>query len=842
MAKIVSKDGKTIIKGIPDEVFDRPDFDTYANALLSNVERTSSPGEYNYTDVKDIAQAKARSIDERRPSSLAGAPEERAAEQQNREVTGYQRMMGIGEPMPSTGKGLTDAFMREAGGPLAATGAGALAGSVVPGLGTVAGAGLGLASYGVTELLSPAVKKIIERLGGSAMDVNELENAIADSLGMKNPEDYTPAEKLVQAGTQGAVEAGKFISGANLIGQAGQLIPGAQALQGINPAYLPFTNPANFAEALTRGAQTLTAMPGTQVASEAVSSMAAEGGRQFAESRDWGPILTAVTSLGAGVLGDLSTSAIMDLAGMTRDLMRAKNIDVPEAAQEIINQAKARGVDMLLSDFKPSSVSASDRRTMRELFSRGTRGMRYDVQQPQRERLVENLASEFGVDANDPDLYKHLEDVASSFYKKRDAEFSAANTVKEEIIDRLSETGQDVDVSDTIKYIDNEIARLANSGSRVFRPIRENVDRWAAAVANGDSAFLRDEAKDLLGKNNRIIDDVAKKLDNWANSIDEGRNLDFIRDEIDQIRTVGPNTYKPVINELLKRKAVLEGKDLRQLELERESLRGIFSSEALENIRSEGDTVMNNVYKSLRGDMDKYIGQYGDAGDLEKFEEAMGELKTLTDDFTAEGIQDLMANRKTPSKTIEKILINSNPDVIRELYRRLPPEGQSAARSAMIAKMLEDYTKVGREAKSPTALAANIKKYAGQHGVLFSQEDGVHLETIGKILDRTSRSEREFLVKDLYPGEGLPGVTRLVTGVVARNPITAIPALLATASGRGWVIRQMEKPELRDLMLKYDSLPGRRASSLEGDEILKRMSEILSGYAQAEERSQQGEQ
>lgn len=657
----------------------------------------------------------------------------------------------------TTIKGVIDSFAREIG-PTA----------VAAAIGLPVAAAERLTSYitpGIADFINEKLN--LEGTKWEQMNSQEMYDYIHDKLGLEKPD--TAAEKIAATGGKAGAETLGAVGTGQLLGTAGQLMQGATPLQGVNPAYLGATNPANFSQNLQAGGELLSSKAGTQVVGGIGSGVGAESGSQAAEAMELGPIASTLMTLGGAIVGDLSATKLADMSNAVADLMQARGMSLPEATQEIINQAKARGVDVLLSDFKPKRIDAEDRRTIREIMSGGTRRTRFDVQAPQRETLVKNIASEFDVDIDNPNVSQNLENVAQDFFSKREAELTNFTNAKNEVIQTLSESGDSVPTPTANALIEEKIADLQRIDNPQNNPIEKALESWKTRFSD-----LPDNEAD---KTLETIEDLRRDLSQAFTGIEGGP-------------------------------------------------------------RDRGQKIADDLYLALRKDMNEYIKAADPTGaQFAKFDDSMSGLSNLMEDFSTEGISSLMNNKDTPISAIESIIINGKPDVIRRVYSKLTPEGQNSARSAMIAKMIEDSTSGAN--LSPNKFANKIKQYSGQNGVLFSQEDGVHLPAIKKILDRTSRAERDALGRDIIPGEGIPGVTRLVTGMVARNPITAIPTMLATKATGSWLLRHMEDPPLRDLLLKYDALPNRARSGLAGDELLKRMSEMVVGYTKAEESANQ---
>ena len=606
-----TKDGKVRIKNVPLELLQD---DIMRKALGENVRRAAGDGEYNFLDVQGIASEEAKRVSEETPGSLA------PTQQQKEEI-----MFQPPEPEEptTTAKGILDSFIQEAG-PM----------SAVAGLSLLATGATGATVFGLgakgAEFLN---EKLGFEEGEGIADPLAAGRKFLESIGFDEDPD-TMWERIAAGAGVGVDEAITAILSGNVLKAVGTGIQGLKNIPKIGQKI----------GGLAQKAGTLfSEKAGTQIVGGIGGGAGAQGGAEFAEYKDLGPVMSTVATLGGAVLGDITTTQLANIAGKVQDLARATGRSVPEAAQEIIDKAKNEGIDIVLSDIKPQDLVAETKRNVREMLPGGTARVRHDVQTPQRRRALENIANKYGVDINDPNVDKHLSNTADEFFAQRDSQLTAFTSERDRVFKNVQSQGaSEVDVSKTVDLIDSEVNRIANLGDKLYKPVREGVPKWKIAIDNGDSVFLREEAKKLISSDLPQFNNAASKLVDWANAIDEGRNLTFINRELEEVLTSGENSYKPVIDELLKRKHEIEGKDLTQIESLRESLGGKFSDPSLQNIRTEGDKVINSVYSSLREDMGTHVRNVVGEQGFHDFEEAMSGLSTLSDDFDSTVLSSLM--------------------------------------------------------------------------------------------------------------------------------------------------------------------------------------------------------
>ena len=75
---------------------------------------------------------------------------------------------------------------------------------------------------------------------------------------------------------------------------------------------------------------------------------------------------------------------------------------------------------------------------------------------------------------------------------------------------------------------------------------------------------------------------------------------------------------------------------------------------------------------------------------------------------------------ETP-ETVRRMLFSQNPSDVKRLYKSLTPEGQAAARTAVIQEALGKAGQI--EALSPEKFKAALGKMGNQVGVFFNGDD-----------------------------------------------------------------------------------------------------------------------
>tara|TARA_R100001163_G_scaffold33486_1_gene25940 strand:+ start:1300 stop:3480 length:2181 start_codon:yes stop_codon:yes gene_type:complete len=275
---------------------------------------------------------------------------------------------------------------------------------------------------------------------------------LLNNLGIPNPEDAT--ERIV-----------------NMVGQG---MTGAGGSAQISRQL------ANFLRGTAKKVATImSAKPGLQT----VAGGGAGASGQGAAELGYGPVTQFISAL----LGGLSTGIILSPKGSTA------NIDdlvetIPTTTKETIQQAKNLGVDVMTTDAIPPSTFAAKwlQQTSEFIPILGTGRLR-KAQQDQRISAISDLVRTYGVKfGNDKDI---LTDVSKSLLAKRGSDLTKYTKMKKSVTENpdLNQAGK-VDVSNTIKQIDEEIFKLQSLRSAQTKEAIDVLKDWKKSLVNQNLA------------------------------------------------------------------------------------------------------------------------------------------------------------------------------------------------------------------------------------------------------------------------------------------------------------------------------------------------------------------
>jgi hypothetical protein len=340
-------------------------------------------------------------------------------------------------PAQTTLSGLASAVTRGLALPAAGAAAGAAMGAPFAGVGAVPGAIAGAGAATLAQVVGDPIVSTINNLFGTQYTMPT--DAMADLLTRVGvPQARTQAEKIVQATAAGASGAG----GMAAAGRAIQTAAGQAA---------PVTREVG---------RMLAAQPVAQVAGGAGAGVAGQVAKE----------------MGVGQVGQIAASLAGGVAGAKMATTRIQ----PTAAQlpSDIADAERAGVTLMTSDVVPPRTFASKwLQTVGERIPvAGTGGVR-QTQQTQRIEAVRNVLRDFGAD----DAARASDDVMKDLATKRGADLTKYTGAKTEVIERLGQAGT-VPMTNTVKAIDEQIAKLQGLKTKEYAPIIDRLTDWKTAI------------------------------------------------------------------------------------------------------------------------------------------------------------------------------------------------------------------------------------------------------------------------------------------------------------------------------------------------------------------------
>ena len=317
----------------------------------------------------------------------------------------------IGQPETTAGgvagaalRGLSPAAVGAVGGAI-------MGGAPTGGIGAVPGALIGAA--GMT-LADPVVAGINSLFGTHYTKPSDALNHYLTQLGVPNPD--TQAERLAGAAGRGVGEG---------LGQVG-----------LGKVLMASARPA-----MQAAGRFFAEKPAEQIA----SSVGSEVGMQSAKEAGYGPTGQLLAGLGGGMGAGIGAGARPTVSAAAA---------IPEGAV----QAEKRGIQTITSqELKPETPLGNALAKSREITPFGT-GSLLRKQEKQRSQAIQDFVSEYA-GVGSPTL---TEELANQAISQREKIVKKLSGNKQEVLGRLSTTGQLVDMSATAKKAEDLALELEN--------------------------------------------------------------------------------------------------------------------------------------------------------------------------------------------------------------------------------------------------------------------------------------------------------------------------------------------------------------------------------------------
>jgi hypothetical protein len=496
---------------------------------------------------------------------------------------------------------------------------------------------------------------------------------------------------------------------------------------------------------LARGAANLMTGAGRAVA----DIMAAQPGAQTVAGGGAGLGAQAATEMGAGPVGQIAASLAGGLAGG-----RAAGLGVaaPQAGlPAAIKEAEQAGVRVMTTDVREPSTFAGKwlQRTGEMIPIAGTGGPRAAQQQERIDASVDLLRN-YGVAETAAADNAIISSVARDLLAKRSADLAKYTGMKTDVIEGLKDVGT-VDVTRTVKAIDDEIASLRGLRSGAYEPVIARLEDWKKAITGTREVTLPDGT----------------------------------------VRTEA------------------RGQPITNIEQLRKDIGAAFTSPELSSIRSTGEKALSRIYGPLRDDMGDFIKANGQRRDFDKWSVANKQLKTMVGDLELGAMRNALDKGDATPESVRALLFSSKPSEIRALYRSLSADGKRNARTAILQ---EAFTKIGGEFESlsPDQFKRQLVRLGAPIGVFFSGQDLKAVEGLVRTLKMTERAGQAAV----SPPTGVQAVP-IVGAAVLTDLLGGAGAAVVSGATIGGLARAYESAAVRNLLLKIPQVAAGSAEEAE---------------------------
>ena len=477
----------------------------------------------------------------------------------------------------------------------------------------------------------------------------------------------------------------------------------------------------------------MAAQPGAQIVAGGTSSLGAQGAAEA----------------GAGPVGQIAASLAGGLAGG-----RAAGLGVaaPQAGlPAAIKEAEQAGVRVMTTDVRQPTTFAGRwlQRTGEMIPIAGTGGPRAAQQQERIDASVDLLRN-YGVAETAAADNAVILNVAKDLLSKRSADLTKYTSMKTGVVNDLKDAGP-VDVTRTVKAIDDEISNLRGLRSGAYEPVIARLEDWKKAITGTREVTLPDGTVRIEAR----------------------------------------------------------GQPITNIEQLRKDIGAAFTSPELSSIRSTGEKALSRIYGPLREDMGDFIKANGQRRDFDKWSVANKQLKTMVGDLELGAMRNALDKGDATPESVRALLFSAKPSEIRALYRGLSADGKRNARTAILQ---EAFTKIGGEFESlsPDQFKRQLVRLGAPIGVFFSGQDLKAVEGLVRTLKMTERAGQAAV----SPPTGVQAVP-IVGAAVLTDLLGGAGAAVVSGATIGGLARAYESAAVRNLLLKIPQVAAGSAEEAE---------------------------
>lgn len=671
--------------------------------------------------------------------------------------------------------------VRGLGDEAAAMGAGAAIGSVVPGVGTVAGAGAGLAAKVGTDAfvgLTRLGNRLVEALGGEPLDLSamqtsdELWNNIMDRLGVEKAD--TPAEEIFAMGMAAGGDAMSMALG----------VGPTVARGAFNQAGMRMANPTT----AQRVGEVLSTGPMSQTTGAMAGEATGEIAGQFAEQQGAEPWAQQAARFGGAFLGDTLLGGTAGAFADNRLAARRANPAAMPEFQDVqaINEVYAPQV-ATMDDGTPVRINVDPRQ--REpveamtneviMANRPTQAERTRVRRQQAQKggtadamfnrdyagqqVVTNLADEYTIDAVDLDLNDmtpRLRRLGQDYVEARNQQYRNALGIRENAIKQMDQAGS-VPTTKVQQQIAEELELIARQDPQEFSQLANTMQNWQGLVSGG---------------------------------------MD--------------------INQALTELKIIQGHQFPE---------GL--TRGAEGLQKQ---MVKRIKDALRDDIYSFAEDSVDPDVFRRFRESQEVLGDLAEDFKVQTLSRLLKDFESGGSVDfasigDLIRPNTNPEDFARMVRRLDDTGKASLRDALMADMFRQANP-----RSPDVSGfvdqLNLRDPLIQRA--FDEDDIEHILTVRRALEVAGIPAQNINRPGSVAGRASFGTNPAAGPYAAQQTGRIGPAALLAGElyqrASGKLARNAQTPQARDLAIRLRNIPPGSAGERN---LARRLLRVIAGLA-----------
>ncbi len=346
--------------------------------------------------------------------------------------------------------------------------------------------------------------------------------------------------------------------------------------------------------------------------------------------------------------------------------------------------------------------------------------------------------------------------------------------------------------------------RAAQAEERVDA-VRGLVNEFSDDAGAATDDILRSVSDDLIKTHGKTVSRYVGLKDEVFDSVSGAGPVPVpkVSARIDELIAAneGKATMAPLVAELRKWRSDLPANtDIRDLDGLRATLGDAYKDPRLAGAQTQVQKSVNSLYGPLREDIDAFVQANGKPRDLTKLRVANKRLSDGMDEVNKTALKSVLAKGDVTPENVKNLLFSSKPSDVRQVYKRLSPEGKANARAAILHDVLDKSG--GLEDVSAKRFTSNLAKRAKQIGVTFSEDDKRSVDGFVRLMKATSRADDAAL----SPPTGIQSLP-IIGGAVATDLLGGAGAGLASIASIGALARAYESPTMRRILVKVAKAP-----------------------------------
>lgn len=257
-----------------------------------------------------------------------------------------------------------------------------------------------------------------------------------------------------------------------------------------------------------------------------------------------------------------------------------------------------------------------------------------------------------------------------------------------------------------------------------------------------------------------------------------------------------------------------------------ERMRKLLGDEFSDLPGSEQQKAMNSLYGPLRADIEAFVLDKGGRSELNKLMVSNKKLSENMDEVKKTSLRTVLSKGDVSPEIVKNMLFSAKTSDVRNVFKKLSPEGKSNARAAILQDALERATNV--DDISPKRFVSNLDKRARQIGVVFSEDDKRAIDGFMRLMKATQRADEASFVarsgEQLIP-LALPAFLADTIGATQGGATISL-------IGLGGLARLYESPATRKLLVKMSRVdPGSKQEIELTQKLMTEMEKLLPSEA-----------